>query len=141
MKPLLIAAAAAVALTGVAASPALAGTCASNFKVEGVPMLSAMTFRSSQTFPKVAPKTALAQLAAAVAAEGFHGIDVDHQLGAISALQETTGTGRPQTLRVVVRRSGKGSRVDAVFTVQQGQVAGKDYIRQGMCRVVAAAGE
>lgn len=138
MKPTLIAAA---AIAGISATPALASTCANNFKMEGVPLISALTFRSTQTFPKVAPKAALAQLAAAVAAEGFDGIDVDHQLGAISAFQETTGTGQPQTLRIVVRRSGKGSRVDAVFTVQQGQVTGKDYIRQAMCRVVAAAGE
>ncbi len=71
-------------------------------------------------------------------AEGFNP-RVDRGTGAITAVQETTGSGRPQTLRVVVRRAGGATRVDAVFMVQPGQVAPEGITRNAICRVIGAA--
>jgi hypothetical protein len=42
-------------------------------------------------------------------------------------------------LRVVVRKTGKGSRVDAVFMVPQGQVA--PNMSDNLCRVVNAVAD
>jgi hypothetical protein len=130
---------AGLAFSLVAASAAQAQTCQSNFKTEGVPLLTALNYKSWQVFPKLDPKTALNNLAQGVAVEGFAGIDVDKSLGAITAEQETTGSGRPQTLRIVVRKSGKGSRVDLVFMVAPGQVAAESTTRSAICRVIASA--
>ncbi|MDG5685265.1 hypothetical protein, partial [Acinetobacter baumannii] len=79
-----------------------------------MPLITALNYKSWQIFPKLDPKKALSNLAQGVAVEGFSGIDVNKGLGAITAQQETTGSGRPQTLRIVVRKSGKGSRIDLV---------------------------
>ncbi len=132
---------AAMCLPLVAATPSLAQTCEANFTVEGVPMVTSMMYRSWQVFPKAQQKRALENVASAIAAEGFDGIRVDRNLGAISAVQETSGSGRPQTLRFVVRKSGAGSRVDAVFTVQPGQIAPEGATRTAICRVMRSAAE
>ena len=34
---------------------------------------------------------------------------------------------------------GSGTRVDAVFVIQQGQVASESYIRDALCRVISGA--
>ncbi|MBL8570320.1 MAG: hypothetical protein JNK84_14720 [Phreatobacter sp.] len=125
-----------VALSGVGA---LAGPCEDNFRQEGVPLVTAITFRTSQSFASIPPARALDRLARAVQAEGFVGMRVERDLGSITAFQETTGSGREQMLRVVVRAAGRGSRVDAVFSIQQGQVAAEGHVRPAMCRVVSAA--
>lgn len=121
------------------AGAAQAQTCASNFTTEGIPLVTAINYKSWQIFPNLNPGKALDNAARAMAAEGFSGIRVDKQMGTLTALQETTGSGRPQTLRVVVRPSGKGSRVDLVFMVQQGQVAPEAMIRSAACRVIEGA--
>ena len=74
-----------------------------------------------------------------MAAEGFDNIREDRANGALTSLQETSGSGRPQTLRVSARKVGNGTRVDAVFMIQVGQVASADVIRAAMCRVVTSA--
>ncbi len=129
------------ALLAATASPASAQTCEASYNVEGVPMITALIYRVSQTFPKVPVKRAYENVAAAVSAEGFQGIRLEPQLNAVSAVQETSGSGRPQTLRVTVRRAGSGSRVDAVFQVQAGQIAPEGPTRAGLCRVVTAAAD
>lgn len=119
-------------------SQAFAGPCEQNFKTSGVPMVTAISYSTSMTFPKVQPSVALKRLSQAVAAEGFHGIKVNKALSSIDAYQETSGSGRPQTLRVVARKTGAGTRVDAVFGVQQGQMANKATVRQYLCRIISA---
>ena len=57
----------------------------------------------------------------------------------VTALQETSGSGRPQTFRVTARKVGGATRVDAVFMVQAGQVADADTVRGYMCRILAGA--
>jgi hypothetical protein len=129
-----------LALALAAAAPAArAQSCAENFQVEGTPLLTAMNYRTSQVFGGLDSRRALDNLRRAMLAEGFGGIEVDRSGGALTALQETTGSGRPQTLRVTARKSGNGTRVDAVFMIQAGQVAGADVVRAAMCRVVAGA--
>lgn len=126
-----------LAATGVSAVQAQ--TCEGNFKVTGVPLLTAMTYKTSYDFPKAKPNQILKTLAQAVAAEGFSGIQVDKSLGAIDAYQETTGSGREQTLRIVARKKGGGTRVDAMFNIQQGQVTSEKVVRKGLCDIVMSA--
>ena len=127
-------AAACMAIT----TPAFAQSCADNFTVEGVPMLTAMNFRTSQGFPSMDRGRAVTRLNQAMLAEGFSGIWIDRANGALTAVQETSGSGRPQTLRIVARAAGKGSRVDGVFMIPVGQVADSTVVRNAMCRVISA---
>ncbi|WP_040853450.1 hypothetical protein [Phyllobacterium sp. YR531] len=116
-----------------------AQSCEGNFKVTGVPLITAMTYKTSYDFPKVKADQVLKALAQAVAAEGFLGIQVNKSLGAIDAYQETTGSGREQTLRIVARKKGTGTRVDAMFNIQQGQVTSEKVVRKGLCDIVMSA--
>lgn len=133
----------AIAVIAVAASvfsmqSAFAQNCASNFESEGVPLATAITYKSWSIFPSVDVKAALDRAHRAVLVEGFLGVRVDKTTGSISATQETSGSGRPQHLRIVVRKQGKGSRVDARFMVQPGQVAPEGPTRGGICRIIDA---
>lgn len=121
------------------ATPLMAQTCESNFEVEGTPMLTALNFRTSQTFAGVDRGQAISSLRAAMLAEGFIRVSVDRAAGALTAFQETSGSGRPQTLRLSARPVGKGTRVDAVFMIQAGQIADAATVRRSLCRVVSAA--
>ncbi len=105
------------------ATPVLAQPCASNFKVDGVPMVTGLSYRTWDLISRP-PAAVLKDLAAAVSAEGFADMRIDRQTSAVVAIQETSGSGRPQTLRITARKSGKGTRVDAVFVVQAGQDMG-----------------
>lgn len=130
---------AAAFLLLVGSAPGVAQTCESNFQIEGTPMITAMNFRTSQTFAGVDSGKALGSLRAAMLAEGFIRVSVDRSAGALTAFQETSGSGRPQTLRVSARKAGKGTRVDAVFMIQAGQLADATTVRGYLCRVVSAA--
>ncbi|MBA8876762.1 hypothetical protein [Phyllobacterium myrsinacearum] len=88
--------------------------------------------------PKLDPKTALTNVAQGAAVEGFPGVSVDKSLGAVSAFQEGSGASVPPKLRLVVRKSGKGSRIDVVFIIHPEWVAPESTTRNGMCRVVAS---
>lgn len=130
---------AVVLLAGVAAAPAHAQVCAQTFQADGVPLVSGLTYRSHQLYPGLDPKVALTRLRRAMAAEGFDGIEENRANGTLTALQETSGSGRPQTFRVTARKVGGATRVDAVFIVQAGQVADAATVRSYMCRVLAGA--
>ncbi len=128
---------------GLAASAgaAQAQSCEQNFSTSGVPLMTALTFKSWQEFPRVRPATALDNVARAVAAEGFLNISVDKSLGAISAIQETSGSGRIQNLRLVVRKKGAGARVDGNFQIQAGQVTADSAVRPVLCGLIRAAAD
>jgi hypothetical protein len=130
---------AATLILCLGATPLLAQTCERNFRVEGTPMLTALNFRTSQSFAGVDRGRAIDNLRSAMLAEGFIRVGLDRSAGALTAFQETSGSGRPQTLRVSARRAGKGTRVDAVFMIQAGQVADAATVRGYLCRVVSAA--
>jgi hypothetical protein len=121
------------------ASPALAGSCEKNFSVSGVPMVTAVSYKSWQELPKAKASTVLQKLAQAVAAEGFSGIKVNTSLSSIDAYQETTGSGRIQTLRVVARQKDAAVRIDVVFNIQAGQVTDKNIVRKGICTIINGA--
>ncbi len=116
-----------------------AASCEQNFKSDGVPLVTSVSYRSTQSFTGLKSSAALQRLAQAIAAEGFSGIKVNKQLASIEAFQETTGSGRIQTLRVTARAQGKSTRVDAVFTIQAGQATSKSVVREGLCRIIASA--
>ena len=113
--------------------------CFQNFVVEGTPRVTAMNFRTFRDFPNLDQRKALAGLRSAMLAEGFSNISVDAEAGALTAVQETSGSGRPQTLRISARRVGSGTRVDSVFMIQAGQTTDANFVRTPMCRVVDAA--
>jgi hypothetical protein len=136
-KMKIIVMAAAVLLGGV--TLAEAASCEANFKVSGVPMVTALSYRTFQEFPKAKAATVLKNLAQAVSAEGFSGIKVNKELSSVDAFQETSGSGRIQTLRVVARQKGSGVRVDAVFDIQAGQLTTKEVVRTGLCNIVGSA--
>ncbi|WP_426129483.1 hypothetical protein [Pararhizobium sp. PWRC1-1] len=131
----------AVAVIGMvlSAGTVQAATCESNFKVSGVPLVTAVSYKSWQEFPKAKAATVLQNLAQAVSAEGFSGVKIDKALSSIDAHQEATGSGRIQTLRVVARQKGAGVRVDVVFNIQAGQVTDKSIVREGICNIVSGA--
>ncbi|MQB40320.1 hypothetical protein [Rhizobium sp. ICMP 5592] len=113
-----------------------AASCESNFKTSGVPMVTAVSYKTWQELPKAKAAVVLKTLAQAVAAEGFSGIEINRELSTIDAYQETTGSGRVQTLRVVARQKGAGVRVDAIFDIQAGQVTSNNVVRTGLCNIV-----
>jgi hypothetical protein len=63
-------------------------------------------------------------------------VSVNQGKGVINATQETSGSGRDQTWRIVVRKSGKGSKVDVIFAVQQGQVTTDSAARKVICEIL-----
>jgi hypothetical protein len=123
-----------------ASGPALAQACAQNFSVEGLPGQTAVNYRTSQSFPNVSQDRAIRNLQQALAAEGFSRVTTNKSLGSLTAMQETSGSGRPQTLRVTARKMGASTLVDAVFMVQPGQAAPEGIVRDSLCRVVTSAG-
>jgi hypothetical protein len=129
----------AFALAILPATPVLADACAGHYESSGVPLVTGITYKTWMVFPSVNSNVAFDKVSQAVLAEGFVDVNVEKKLGTLTAQQETSGSGRPQTLRVVVRKNGKGSRVDAVFIVQPGQVA--PGVGKNLCRIVNAVGE
>lgn len=129
----------AFTLMVLSSMPALADSCADHYQMSGVPLVTGTTHKIWMIYPTVNPAVALDRISRAVMAEGFVGVNVDKSLGTLTTQQETTGSGRPQTLRVVVRKDVKGSRVDAVFILPPGQVA--PGVSANLCRVVEAAGQ
>lgn len=115
-------------LNGAQAQP-----CATNFTSSGVPMISQITYRTWD-LSKKAPATVLPAIVRAIEADGdFVDIRTDKANGTISAMQEVTGSGRPQILKVTTRKQATGTRIDIAFTVQPGQIAPEDAVRKGLC--------
>lgn len=129
----------ATALFALGLTQAQAQSCEGNFSVVGTPMLTGLTYKTWDLMPKRAPARVLKDLGAAVSAEGFADMRIDNATSSVLAIQETSGSGRPQHLRITARKSGSGTRVDAVFVVQQGQVAPEAYVRDALCRVISGA--
>lgn len=125
---------------GVAACAAFAGPgaaraqpCATNFSSSGVPMVSQITYRTWDLSRK-APAAVLPAIVRAIKADGdFVDIRTDRASGTISAMQEVTGSGRPQILKVTTRKQATGTRIDIAFTVQPGQVAPEGAVRKALC--------
>ncbi len=130
MKYLIVAA--AIALS----SPAVAG-CKQNFYFLGLPLLSQIEYRTHDSMTGVSPKTAAKRISAQLKAEGYARVKTSG--GTVTALQETSGSGRPQAIRFVAKAAGNGTRIDAIFTIQQGQIAGERVVRNELCRLIRTA--
>ncbi len=130
-----------LSLTFLAVSLALGGpahaACKQNFTTLGLPLLSQIEYRTSETYKGLGQTTAAKRIAARLAAEGYAA--VRRSGGVITALQETSGSGRPQELRFIVTERGAKTVIEAIFTIQQGQVAGNRVVRDELCRLIATA--
>lgn len=129
----------AATATFAAAGTAQAQPCITNFKSAGVPVLSEITYRSWDLV-KRPPAAVLTAIARAAEAEDFSGIRIDKASGTVTALQDAAGSGRPQRLQVTARKSGGATRIDAVYTVQAGQIGHEGEVRRGLCNIIGAAG-
>jgi hypothetical protein len=127
--PFAIAAATSFAsLNGAQAQP-----CATNFSASGVPMVSQITYKTWD-LSKKAPAAVLPAIVRAIEADGdFGDIRTDKASGTITAMQEVTGSGRPQILKVTARKQPTGTRIDIAFTVQPGQIAPEEAVKKGLC--------
>jgi hypothetical protein len=122
------------ALTAALATAASAD-CKKNFTTLGLPLLSQIEYRTQETYKGLDPTGTAKRIAARLKAEGYS--RVKRSGGVVTAWQETSGSGRPQELRFIVsERSGK-TTIEAIFTVQQGQVAGNRVVRSELCRLIA----
>ena len=111
--------------------------CKQNFSTLGLPLLSQIEFRTHETYGGLGQTTAAKRIASKLKAEGYAA--VRRSGGVVTALQETSGSGRPQELRfIVTERSGK-TTIEAIFNIQQGQVAGNRVVRDELCRLIASA--
>ena len=107
--------------------------CLSNFNSSGVPMVSQITYRTWD-LSKKPPAAVLPVIVRAIQADGdFIDIRTDKASGSISAMQEVTGSGRPQLLKVTTRKQATGTRIDIAFTVQPGQVSPENAVRTALC--------
>ena len=126
--PFVIAASASLAsLNGAQAQP-----CATNFTSSGVPMVSQITYRTWD-LSKKPPAAVLPVILRAIEADGDFGDIRTDKAGTITAMQEVTGSGRPQILKVTARKQPTGTRIDIAFTVQPGQVAPEDAVKKALC--------
>lgn len=107
--------------------------CMTNFSSAGVPMVSQITYKTWDLFKKP-PAAILPAIVRAIQADGdFMDIRTDKANGTISAIQEVTGSGRPQLLKVTTRKQPTGTRVDIAFTVQPGQMSPEGAVRTALC--------
>lgn len=120
----------------LSASLAEAG-CKQNFSFIGLPLLSQVEYRTEETFKGLGQTTAAKRIAARLKAEGYS--SVRRSGGVVTASQETSGSGRPQALRFIVTEKAGKTRIEAIFTIQQGQIAGERVVRNELCRLIAMA--
>ena len=134
-----IAFALAAPLLVAGATEGQAQPCVTNFNSAGVPMVSQITYKTWDLFKKP-PAAVLPAIARAIQADGdFMDIRTDKASGTISAIQEVTGSGRPQLLKVTTRKQPTGTRVDIAFTVQPGQMSPEGAVRTALCDFLDSA--
>jgi hypothetical protein len=111
--------------------------CKQNLEVLGLPLLSQIEYRTHEVYKGLPQATAAKRIAARLKAEGYSG--VKRSGGVVTAWQETSGSGRPQQLRFIITEQGGKTRIEAIFTVQQGQVAGNGVVKRELCKLIATA--
>lgn len=127
----------ATALAACLLAPSAFAGCKENFTVEGLPLLSQIQYKSNASYKGLDKSTAAKRIAARLKDEGFRGVKRDG--GVVTAWQETTGSGRPQTLRFIVSESRGVTTIEGIFTIQQGQVTAKRMVRDNLCKVIEIA--
>lgn len=124
----------AAALMIIAAGTASADSCTRNFQTAGVPLLTGLSYSTYADVPGGDPAATLKRAASVLAQEGYSAVRTGS--GRVTAQQETSGSGRPQTLEVKVAKAGKGVRAQITFRVQPGQVSGDKVVRKELCRLL-----
>ncbi len=114
-----------------------AASCKRNFSFIGLPLLSQIEYRTHDTLADVSRDTALRRIANVLSADGYSAVRI--RRSSVTAFQETFGSGRPQSLVFTARAAGSDLRIDALFTIQQGQIAGERVVRNERCRLIATA--
>jgi hypothetical protein len=132
MRVLLTVFALTAALTTMASAD-----CKKNFTTLGLPLLSQIEYRTQETYKGLDPAGTAKRIAARLKAEGYS--RVKRNGGVVTALQETSGSGRPQELRFIVSEKSGKTTIEAIFTIQQGQIAGNRVVRDELCRLIAVA--
>jgi hypothetical protein len=113
--------------------------CMTNFSSAGVPMVSQITYKTWE-LTKKSQAAVLPIITRAIQADrDFMDIRTDKARGTISAVQEVTGSGRPQLLKVTTRKQPTGTRIDIAFTVQPGQMAPEAAVRTALCDFLRSA--
>ena len=113
--------------------------CMTNFSSAGVPMVSQITYKTWE-LTKKSPAAVLPIITRAIQADrDFMDIRADKASGTITAVQEVTGSGRPQLLKVTTRKQPTGTRIDIAFTVQPGQMAPEAAVRSALCDFLRSA--
>jgi hypothetical protein len=125
----------AIALGTATASQA--ATCKQNFSFIGLPLLSQIEYRTHATIAGVSRETALQRIANVLSADGYSAVRI--RRSSVTALQETSGSGRPQAISFTASASGGDLRIDALFVIQQGQIAGERVVRNELCRLIGTA--
>jgi len=129
----------AAAVSFASLNSAQAQPCVTNFSASGVPMISQITYKTWE-LTKKSPAAVLPILTRAIQADGdFMNIRADKASGTITAMQEVTGSGRPQLLKVTTRKQPTGTRIDIAFTVQPGQMSPEAAVRKGLCDFLRSA--
>ena len=118
-------------------APAAQAACKQNFATFGLPLLSQIEYRTHETYGGLGQSTVAKRIAARLKAEGY--ASVRRSGGVVTAWQETSGSGRPQELRFIITEKSGKTKIEAIFTIQQGQVAGNRVVRDELCRLIASA--
>jgi hypothetical protein len=111
--------------------------CKQNFTTLGLPLLSQIEYRTHETYKGLGQTSAAKRIAERLKAEGYSA--VKRNGGVVTAWQETSGSGRPQELRFIISEKSGKTTVEAIFTVQAGQVAQNRVVRNELCRLIAIA--
>ncbi len=119
------------------AAPAANAACKQNFEVLGLPLLSQIEYRTHETYKDLGQTTAAKRIAERLKAEGYSA--VKRNGGVVTAWQETSGSGRPQELRFIIAEKSGKTTIEAIFMIQQGQIAGNRVVRNDLCRLIATA--
>jgi hypothetical protein len=125
------------ALTLAFVATSATASCKQNFTVLGLPLLSQIEYRTQETYKGLGQTTAAKRIAARLKAEGYSA--VQRSGGVVTALQETSGSGRPQALRFIVTEKPGKTTIEAIFTIQAGQIAAERVVRNELCRLIATA--
>jgi hypothetical protein len=120
------------------AGAARADSCAQHFGFAGLPLVTGLTYSTYQDFPALGTAAALKRAASVLKREGYDNVRTGS--GKVTATQETSGSGRPQTLTVRATKAGKGTRAEITFRVQPGQVSGERVVRKELCRLLGKIG-
>ncbi|MFP3939839.1 MAG: hypothetical protein ACLF0P_05985 [Thermoanaerobaculia bacterium] len=122
--------------------PAQMRECHTNFEVEGS-FFRGKTFRTKETLGEVVVEDAVKRMGREIVKRGYEGVDVNTELGTISAHQGVSfGKGKTVPLNVVLESSdGEGVVAEIVVQLSGGLGTDKDEVRTEFCEILAEGKE